>query len=637
MQLTNLRLSSFQSFGPTPTDIAIDKFTFLIGPNGSGKTSTLQALCRLFAFDPKLRAIQKSDFHIPASETCQLEEKSLWIEATFNIAATDNEEDINAVGIPAFFDLMKYSETSEQLQIKFRLEASIDFEGEIKETLYCVHRYSNDGTPVQSPLSKSDRLRIQVHYLPARRDPASHIMYGANTILGRLLRSINWLDENEHIQKISEDLSNKLLQNGGMAAITDSVASSWSKLHKGQYFSKPLPTLEMTDLDSILNHISMAFTPGHEENCVNFSRLSDGQKSLLYLSLIIAYESLGQKVLEQKESNYNIEKLRPAIFTIIAMEEPENSLSPHYLGRIISIMKELTAQHTSQAIIATHSPSILKRIDPCQLRYLRLTEQRESSVNHIILPEKTDEACKYVQEAVKAYPEIYFSRLVILGEGDSELLVLPRLLQAKGLPVDESGITVAPLGGRHVNHFWKLLNQLQIPYVTLLDFDLSRYQAGWGRIKYAHDQINKNSTEDQFKDFHVPKWNVPEHPVRNFPNYLSNLEDKGVFFSFPLDLDFSMLMNFSSHYDVDVVDIAPPSPDIIKSVLGDSHFNSDQYTEEEKRMFSSYKKLFKLGSKPASHLYALSQLSDQEILDSIPEEFNKMITYVEQRLEELPE
>jgi putative ATP-dependent endonuclease of OLD family len=31
--------------------------------------------------------------------------------------------------------------------------------------------------------------------------------------------------------------------------------------------------------------------------------------------------------------------------------------------------------------------------------------------------------------------------------------VLPRLLQAKGIAEDDASISVAPLGGRHVNHF----------------------------------------------------------------------------------------------------------------------------------------------------------------------------------------
>ncbi|WP_265567685.1 ATP-dependent endonuclease, partial [Serratia grimesii] len=105
------------------------------------------------------------------------------------------------------------------------------------------------------------------------------------------------------------------------------------------------------------------------------------------------------------------------------------------------------------------------------------------------MPEKTDDAHKFVREAVQAFPEIYFSRLVVLGEGDSEEIALPRLLQAKGTPVDESAVTIAPLGGRHVNHFWRLLSALQIPYLTLLDLDVARYAAGWGRIKYVNDQF----------------------------------------------------------------------------------------------------------------------------------------------------
>jgi putative ATP-dependent endonuclease of OLD family len=61
------------------------------------------------------------------------------------------------------------------------------------------------------------------------------------------------------------------------------------------------------------------------------------------------------------------------------------------------------------------------------------------------------------------YPELYFARFVILGEGDSEQVVLPRLASALGLEVDPAFVAIVPLGGRHVNHFWKLLNDLHIP------------------------------------------------------------------------------------------------------------------------------------------------------------------------------
>ncbi|EEC3172751.1 AAA family ATPase, partial [Salmonella enterica subsp. enterica serovar Kentucky] len=57
MKLHSIRISNFQSFGAEPIELTLENITYLIGPNGSGKTAALQALCRLFAFDPSLRRI----------------------------------------------------------------------------------------------------------------------------------------------------------------------------------------------------------------------------------------------------------------------------------------------------------------------------------------------------------------------------------------------------------------------------------------------------------------------------------------------------------------------------------------------------------------------------------------------------
>ncbi len=62
MKLHSIRLSNFQSFGEAPTVITFEDVTYLIGPNGSGKTAVLQALCRLFAFDCVFRPIVTARF-----------------------------------------------------------------------------------------------------------------------------------------------------------------------------------------------------------------------------------------------------------------------------------------------------------------------------------------------------------------------------------------------------------------------------------------------------------------------------------------------------------------------------------------------------------------------------------------------
>lgn len=55
MRLAHLRICNFRCFGSVATDIALDDTTFILGPNGTGKTAVLQALGRMFSLDPALR------------------------------------------------------------------------------------------------------------------------------------------------------------------------------------------------------------------------------------------------------------------------------------------------------------------------------------------------------------------------------------------------------------------------------------------------------------------------------------------------------------------------------------------------------------------------------------------------------
>src|SRR6218665_2606834 len=82
-----------------------------------------------------------------------------------------------------------------------------------------------------------------------------------------------------------------------------------------------------------------------------------------------------------------------------------------------------------------------------------------------------------------------FASFVLLVEGDSERIVLPRLAEALGVLVDPSFVAIVPLGGRHVNHFWRLLKGLGIPYATLLDLDMGRDGGEYGRVKNALQQL----------------------------------------------------------------------------------------------------------------------------------------------------
>lgn len=80
-----------------------------------------------------------------------------------------------------------------------------------------------------------------------------------------------------------------------------------------------------------------------------------------------------------------------------------------------------------------------------EFRYFRVDRKsRRSSVRSLTLPAGDAEASQYVRLAVRAYPELYFARFVILAEGDSERLVIPRIAEALGISLDPSFVPIAP-------------------------------------------------------------------------------------------------------------------------------------------------------------------------------------------------
>src|SRR5690554_4554472 len=634
MKLNYIRLSNFQSFGEKPTTIIFDEITYLIGPNGSGKTAALQALCRLFAFDPSKRRILKSDFHVPFDETEVPDERKLWIEVDFEFPELQDEVDNNSV--PPNFAHMRLDTADGIPRVRFRLDATLGVDDDIEENFVYVLDVDSDDEPLNSSkVPRSERNIIHVHYLPGRRDPADHITYSTNALLGRLLRAVQWTNERDLIKGLTDQISSQMASNPSIESLSQVLSATWKKLHKGNFFSDPKITFINSEIEALLRHMSVSFAPGHSENLVDFSRLSDGQKSMLYLSLVLSTQAIGRNVLSGKEHSFDPIKLKPPVFTLVAIEEPENSLSPHYLGRIASALNAMTEQKDAQAVIATHTPSMLRRVDSQRVRYFRLDENRNTKITTIHLPADTDEAHKYVREAVQAFPEVYFSRLVVLGEGDSEEIVLPRLLQVKGAPVDESAVTIAPLGGRHVNHFWRLLAALQIPYLTLLDLDVARYAAGWGRIKNANDQLAAYEPSKVLPADHViPHWKDATHKVRDYSNYLEALEERGVYFSYPMDLDFAMLLSFPEAYRAEEEE---PDDSTIKAVLGKSHHDANQYTKAEQKLFNTYHHRCKLGSKPAAHTDPLAQPSAEQLLADMPASLSRLADAVIAKLAELPE
>lgn len=672
MYLSRLRLKNFQSFGPTPMAVdLVEKTTFLLGANGSGKTSAMVALARMFAADPALRRVELSDFHVSLDGTRSDE---LWIEADFIAApphsgdATDDDvspaddddrndgkSEANGTTVPAFFDDMRlFDENDDHPRVRIRLTARIDEAEEVEEHLVYVTEIDEEDEPVDtSRVSTYDRRSVQVHYLPARRDPRQHLEHSANNLLGRLLRSIDWEKDRGTIAELSQEVSKAIGSNAVMSTLAGELNAVWKTVYSGTYYQSPAIAFAAADLTALLRHLTVAFSPAPGEPSVEWTRLSDGEQSAFYLALVLALHAIGREATVNGIDGVDAERLRAPSYTILAVEEPENSLSPHHLGRIMHRVDTFAADSTAQVLMSSHSPAVVHRTSPEAIRHLRLDDARTTRVSPVPLPGASDKAYKFVSQAVQAYPELYFARLVILGEGDSEQAVLPRLIEAHDLEADASCISVVPLGGRHVNHFWRLLDGLQIPYLTLLDLDLGRYGGGWGRIRTAFEYLQQfpgtsrvtPPTTEQIEK--VPAWDdagrFQDHALRE--KVVAYLDKGNVFFSDPLDLDFAMIRAFPGAYSLTEEDLDEPDNKVLASVLGKSVIvegepvsaRVGQFTDEELTYFAAYHERFKLGSKPVEHLEALTRISGDDLRVHAPASLLRLAEAAIARLKELPQ
>lgn len=307
-----------------------------------------------------------------------------------------------------------------------------------------------------------------------------------------------------------------------------------------------------------------------------------------------------------------------------------------------------------QGIITSHSPAIVGRLEPELLRYVRRDAKSGiSTVAKLTLPDPADEALKFVREAVRAHPEIYFARHAIFGEGASEEIVLPKLAEALDFPIDRSFVAIVPIGGRYVGHFWRLVTQLGISYTTLLDLDLGRSSGDVRQFKAVASAIREFRTPpaDFLKDLDTaiamtrekdnPQWNWTR---KNFEAWLPFFEREDVFFSAPLDLDMLMLQAFPAAYQkLEDKAHGPRDPEepqrqakAAESSLKDGGYGVASYAEypEIMPLFPWYSYLF-LGNrgKPAAHMAALSQLTSAERKVGMPPALRRLLDRVKAQLE----
>ena len=237
MKIQSIILRNFRCFGDSPVKVDLsDAVTALVGANGSGKTAVLMALTRLFGPNQNLRTVSRSDFHLPTGVT--IDDRStadLAIEVILDFPELSEDEETSDA-VPPSFNHMVVDSPGGAPYCRLRLEASWTndgtSEGYVEQHLYWVTT-GDEHIPddKKQRVAPHERSLIQVHYVPANRDPAPELRGAARSRVGQLVRAISWDQATrDTVQKDSESIRKALSSEQAVGVINRLLQQRWDAL-----------------------------------------------------------------------------------------------------------------------------------------------------------------------------------------------------------------------------------------------------------------------------------------------------------------------------------------------------------------------------------------------------------------------
>lgn len=321
---------------------------------------------------------------------------------------------------------------------------------------------------------------INFVYYDSLRNPITDISFekirGASSFLNYMIKT-----------KLTEkSLEEKDLINYNNQDFKDLLNEVNTTLNKIKSFKENLVSAKLeTEIQNLLTKLVLL----KDNNGGGLAKMGYGVQFSMLISLSILeklvtiYEKKADKnICDYQEDGTN----KKAISLILGLDEPEIHLHPYmqralvkYLSSIIEntdrefseIVKEVFEidKLNGQIMIVTHSPNILFTDYKQIIRFYNVNNQLNiKSGIQINMPENE----KHFLKLFSKIKEAFFSRCVIVAEGDSEPACLSLFVKTMNIDFDELGITVMDVGGKQsINPVMSVLDSFGILNVGLRDLD----------------------------------------------------------------------------------------------------------------------------------------------------------------------
>ena len=179
-----------------------------------------------------------------------------------------------------------------------------------------------------------------------------------------------------YTRRATKKLAEAFNAEAAIEAFNISLSNRWDELEESETDTDPGLTLISQRFEEVVAKIQVLFAQGLAEIQRGLEVLSDGQRSLFYFALAAAVFDLERDAAAGKIKGFRADELSIPALSIFAIEEPENHLSPYYLSRIVRQVRSIIKDDAAQALVTSHSPAVLSRVEPAEVRYCRCDPKR---------------------------------------------------------------------------------------------------------------------------------------------------------------------------------------------------------------------------------------------------------------------
>jgi len=476
--IKTIRIAGFR--GLENIEVALEQTTILTGMNNTGKTSFLKALQLALG---NRQFVTQDDFFIPRNSVSEkiiidllivpINNDGKWcddfsddwlVKFTEDRIRTDGNNDFVPLRTIITFDEIRNSYKTQQ----FILQGWPEFKQE-----------GINWFDIDNGKEKSFHFdEVPFFYMDAQRDILEDTKL-RNSYLGKMLSKI------EYSEVDIKDIEEQIKSLNEKAVSGSDILSNIKTTLKGLDTAMDTRSegIEITPFTKKIRDLNKGLTIYYTDQKEPFSMEYHGMgtrswSSLLTLKAFISLLSI------------NAEKEQSVFFPILAIEEPEAHLHPNAQKKLYGQMDAIAGQK----IISTHSPYIAAAAKLGQIR--NFYKDETVTCGKIEIDRLTNEEIRKInRQVINTRGEIFFSKVIVFFEGDTEEQALPIFAQKyfNKTPV-EMGLDFVGVGG-HKSYlpFLRFAENLHIPWVILSDAEPDAVR--WVDKHFKNCQTPKNKND----------------------------------------------------------------------------------------------------------------------------------------------